>query len=157
MPDPAQLDFQGAVAQFHEAFDVVNDIVTPEKFRELLERRVTLISEEAKEVAEAIDAVHHAIGNTDYTGYPVGLVEHLAKELADLLYVIFGTADLLGIPLDKAFAEVHESNMSKLGEDGQPVLREDGKVLKGPNYREADMTEVGIDSLTHYLGLQVAV
>jgi predicted HAD superfamily Cof-like phosphohydrolase len=145
--------FQGAVAQFHEAFDVDTDIVTPENFRALLARRVTLITEEAREVVEAIEAVQDGIGNP---GYPVGRVEHLAKELSDLLYVAFGTADLLGIPLDMAYAEVHESNMSKLGEDGKPVLREDGKVLKGPNYREADMTDVGVEVLVHYLGLQVA-
>ncbi|WP_241518738.1 MazG nucleotide pyrophosphohydrolase domain-containing protein [Streptomyces sp. CB03238] len=153
MSDLAQLDFQGAVAQFHEAFDVANDIVTPDKFRELLQRRVTLITEETREVVEAVAAVKDGIGNP---GYPLDRVEHLAKELADLLYVTFGTADLLGIPLNKAFAEVHDSNMSKLGEDGKPVLREDGKVLKGPNYREADMSDVGVDILTHYIGLQFA-
>jgi predicted HAD superfamily Cof-like phosphohydrolase len=152
--DPAQPgDFQGAVAQFHEAFGVDNDIVTPENFRALLARRVTLITEETREVVEAIEGVKEGIGNR---GYPVGRVEHLAKELADLLYVAFGTADLLGIPLGKAFAEVHDSNMSKLGDDGEPILRADGKVLKGPNYREADMTDVGVDVLVHYMGLQFA-
>lgn len=59
----------------------------------------------------------------------------LAKELSDLLYVVYDTAQYFGIDIDRAFDEVHKSNMSKLGEDGKPVYREDGKVLKGPNYQ----------------------
>jgi len=58
----------------------------------------------------------------------------VAKELADLLYVVYGTAASLGIDIDEVFAEVHRSNMSKVGPDGVPLYREDGKVLKGPNY-----------------------
>lgn len=63
----------------------------------------------------------------------------IAKELADLLYVLYGTAASLSIDIDKVFKEVHRSNMSKLGEDGKPIYREDGKVLKGPNYSEAQL------------------
>jgi predicted HAD superfamily Cof-like phosphohydrolase len=58
-----------------------------------------------------------------------------AKELSDLLYVCYDLAIYLGIDIDRVFDEVHKSNMSKLGEDGKPVYREDGKVLKGPNYQ----------------------
>ncbi len=58
----------------------------------------------------------------------------IADALADMIYIINGTAVSYGIPLDEVFSEVHNSNMSKLGEDGKPILREDGKVLKGPNY-----------------------
>ena len=61
---------------------------------------------------------------------------HLLKELADLTYVIYGTAEAFGWNLDEAVKRVHESNMSKLGVDGKPIYRKDGKVLKGPNYRE---------------------
>ena len=64
----------------------------------------------------------------------------VAKELADLLYVVYGAADSLGIPLDVAFREVHRSNMSKFGPDGKAIRRDDGKVLKGPNYSPADMS-----------------
>lgn len=63
---------------------------------------------------------------------------NVAKELADVEYVLHGTAHYAGVNLDVATAEVHRSNMSKLGDDGKPVLRGDGKVLKGPNYRPAD-------------------
>lgn len=68
----------------------------------------------------------------------------LAKELADLLYVVYGTAATYGIPIDEVFNRVHESNMSKLGTDGKPVYRDDGKVLKGPNYKEPDMEGLGL-------------
>lgn len=57
----------------------------------------------------------------------------LAKELADLLYVVYDAACSFDIDIDRVFAEVHRSNMSKLV-DGKPLKREDGKVLKGPNY-----------------------
>lgn len=62
---------------------------------------------------------------------------NLLKEGADLLYVLLGTFVSLGLgdQLIEAFKRVHESNMSKLGEDGYPVYRDDGKVLKGPNYK----------------------
>jgi len=58
----------------------------------------------------------------------------LTKELSDLLYVVYGTAITFGLPLDVVFNRVHQSNMSKLV-DGKPLYREDGKVLKGPNYK----------------------
>ena len=90
--------------------------------------RYDLMSEELAEVFDEM--------------YPVLLKDKLAKELADLLYVVYGTAVTFDIDIDRAFAEVHKSNMSKLGVDGKPIYRDDGKVLKGPNYREADMSWV---------------
>ena len=57
-----------------------------------------------------------------------------ADALADLIYVIYGMALETGIDLASVLAEVQRSNMSKLGADGKPVYREDGKVLKGPDY-----------------------
>ena len=64
------------------------------------------------------------------------------KELADLVYVCYQYAANMGWVLDEALNRVHESNMSKLGEDGKPVLREDGKVLKGPNYKPPDLSDL---------------
>lgn len=61
-------------------------------------------------------------------------IVEIADALADIIYVAIGTAVAYGIPIDKIFEEVHNSNMSKLGQDGKPLRREDGKVLKGPNY-----------------------
>jgi predicted HAD superfamily Cof-like phosphohydrolase len=63
----------------------------------------------------------------------------MAKELADLVIVTYGAALTHGIDLERAVKLVHRSNMTKLV-DGKPVLRDDGKVLKGPNYREPDMS-----------------
>ena len=61
--------------------------------------------------------------------------EHALKELADLVYVCYQYAENMGWFLDEALHRVHQSNLSKLGEDGEPIYREDGKVLKGPNYK----------------------
>jgi predicted HAD superfamily Cof-like phosphohydrolase len=57
------------------------------------------------------------------------------KELADLLYVVNGTAVEMGLDGDDIVNLVHQSNLTKLGEDGKPIFRDDGKVLKGPNYQ----------------------
>lgn len=65
----------------------------------------------------------------------------VAQELADLVVVAYGTAATYGLDLDRAVWEVMEANRSKLV-DGRPVLRADGKVLKGPNYRPPDMEHV---------------
>ena len=61
--------------------------------------------------------------------------EECLKELADLVYVCYQYAENMGWFLDEALDRVHKSNMSKLDEDGNPIYREDGKVLKGPNYK----------------------
>lgn len=70
------------------------------------------------------------------------ITPNLIKEIADLQYVLDGFCVSLGIDKDEAVRRVHKSNMSKLGEDGKPILREDGKVLKGPNYLPPDMTDL---------------
>lgn len=69
-------------------------------------------------------------------GGPVGI----AHELADVIYVCYGTAHTLGIPLDAVLAEVHRANMSKFR--GTPVFREDGKLLKSDRFVPADVAGV---------------
>ena len=64
------------------------------------------------------------------------------KELADLVYVCYQYAANMQWDLDEAMHRVHESNMSKLDEDGKPIYREDGKVLKGPNYKPPDLSDL---------------
>lgn len=86
--------------------------------------RHRLISEELDELGEAMD-------KKDLLG--------IADALTDLLYVVYGAGHTYGINLDKCFKEVHRSNMSKLGPDGKPLYREDGKVLKGPNFIEPNL------------------
>lgn len=65
-----------------------------------------------------------------------------ADALTDIRYVTDGAALEWGIPLEKCLREVHRSNMSKLGEDGKPLLRTDGKILKGPNFTLPDLESI---------------
>jgi predicted HAD superfamily Cof-like phosphohydrolase len=97
--------------------------------RETAKLRQTLIMEEAGEVFDELD--RDVINKVALT-----------KELADLLYVVHGTAVAFGLPLEPAFARVHYSNMSKLDEDGRPIYREDGKVVKGPNYQPPELGDL---------------
>jgi len=64
------------------------------------------------------------------------------KELADLVYVCYQYAANLGWDLDEALDRVHKSNLSKLDDNGNPIYREDGKVLKGPNYQPPNLTDL---------------
>jgi len=68
--------------------------------------------------------------------------ENELKELADLVYVCFQYAENMEWDLEEALHRVHRSNMSKLGLDGKPIRRADGKVLKGPNYAPPEMTDL---------------
>jgi len=68
--------------------------------------------------------------------------EEALKELADVVYVCYQYAENMGWLLDEALNRVHISNMSKLGEDGKPIYREDGKVLKGPNYTPPNLEDL---------------
>lgn len=110
------------VREFHQHFGLALDETLGSDLRVL---RAELIREEADESIQAL----HLLNLRD-----------IAKELADLVYVAYGAAISFGIDLDIALRAVHKSNMSKLGPDGRPVYRADGKVLKGPNYQEPDMT-----------------
>lgn len=121
------------VADFHGVFGLAVNAPDTEQLRKL---RFRLLREEFEEVEEAL--YPEPGGGLD----PGEDLEHVAKELADLVYVAYGAALSLGIDLDEAIRRVHKANMSKLGDDGKPLLRDDGKVLKGPNYREPDMTGV---------------
>ncbi len=94
-----------------------------------MELRIDLIEEELGELKDGI-----LLGD--------GTLVDVADALTDLLYVIYGAGHSFGINLDKCFEEVHNSNMSKLGNDGKPIYREDGKILKGKNFREPNLKEV---------------
>lgn len=93
----------------------------------------TLIVEEFKEFLEAEDLLYR-----DHPSYR----ENALKELADLVYVCYQYAATLRWDLDEALDRVHKSNMSKLGPDGKPIYREDGKVLKGPNYQPPNLSDL---------------
>ena len=92
----------------------------------IIQLRIDLIKEELKELQEAIN-------NKD-------LLE-IADALTDILYVTYGAGHSFGIDLDKCFAEVQRSNMSKLGENGKPIYNEHGKVMKGPNYIKPNLKQ----------------
>ena len=92
-----------------------------------------LIVEEFKEFLEADGMLFRHGKNAQ---------EECLKELADLVYVCYQYAENMNWFLDEALHRVHESNMSKLGEDGKPIYREDGKVLKGPNYKPPNLTDL---------------
>ena len=88
--------------------------------------RYELIKEELEELRAALD-------NKD--------LKEVADALTDILYVTYGAGHSFGINLDKCFAEVQNSNMSKLGADGKPIYNDKGKVMKGPNYFKPDLTK----------------
>lgn len=112
------------VLEFHWAFGCLQNHVPTLLTGQQQELRETLMREELRETIEAMNE---------------GDIRKIAKELADLLYVVYGTADAYGINIDRVFEEVHASNMSKLLENGQVLRREDGKVLKGPKYFEPNL------------------
>jgi len=68
--------------------------------------------------------------------------ENVLKELADLVYVCYQYAENMEWDLDEAMHRVHRSNMSKLGLDGKPIRRGDGKILKGPNYAPPNLSDL---------------
>jgi predicted HAD superfamily Cof-like phosphohydrolase len=110
-----------AVSEFHDAFGVNNaDSPTLVK-KEIGELRYKLMAEENDEYLEAVKNDN--------------LVE-IADALGDQLYILCGTILTHGMQhvIEKVFNEIHASNMSKLGPDGKPIYREDGKILKGENY-----------------------
>jgi predicted HAD superfamily Cof-like phosphohydrolase len=73
-----------------------------------------------------------------------GYLVESADAICDCIYILIGTAHELGIAdkLSACFDEVQRSNMSKLGEDGKPIYREDGKVQKGPNYEKPNLKHI---------------
>ena len=115
------------VGDFMEAMDqeVLAYPVFPEEHIQRL--RLDLIEEE-------LDELHLGVDNVD--------VIEVADALTDLLYVVYGAGHAFGIDLDECFQEVHESNMSKLGENGRAIKREDGKVLKPDTYFPPDLKSV---------------
>ena len=115
-----------AVGEFMNTFgqEVKTDPDWPDEDTQKL--RLELIAEELEEMWDAIE-------NKDLVG--------VADALTDILYVTYGAGHAFGIDLDKCFDEVQNSNMSKLGENGEPIYNESGKVMKGPNYFKPDLSK----------------
>ena len=141
-------DPEALVRRFHHVYGLPIQTDGPSLDRASLGMRMSLIAEEFGELvgsvygadarAEVDAAFQRAVAADDGTRDTV----ETADALADLVYVIYGMALETGIDLAAVLAEVQRSNMSKLGEDGQPIYREDGKVLKGPGYFPPDVARV---------------
>lgn len=133
-------DPEALVRRFHHVYGLPVQTDGASLERESLDMRMSLIAEEFAELVGAVygqaaraeieSSYRRAVAADDGTRDTV----ETADALADLIYVIYGMALETGIDLASVLAEVQRSNMSKLGADGKPVYREDGKVLKGPDY-----------------------
>ena len=133
-------DPEALVRRFHHVYGLPVQTDGASLERESLDMRMSLIAEEFSELVGAVygqaaraeieSSYRRAVAADDGTRDTV----ETADALADLIYVIYGMALETGIDLPSVLAEVQRSNMSKLGADGKPVYREDGKVLKGPDY-----------------------
>ena len=111
-----------AVKDFHDTFGLnYNDSPTVDLGKKIIELRFNLMKEENEEYIEAAR-------NND--------IIEIADALGDMLYILCGTIIEHGMCdiIEDVFDEIQKSNMSKLGADGKPIYREDGKVMKGPNY-----------------------
>ena len=118
------MDLQNQAEEFRFAYSVEDSI-------DNANMQLRLIYEEFQELRSA----HMSMMEYEPEGaLPSNEVETL-KDLADLVYVCYQYAANMQWDLNTAMDRVHKSNMSKLGEDGKPIRRIDGKILKGPNYK----------------------
>ena len=109
------------VKEFHDHFNCLVDTEENEEYHKLLRTRLMM-----EELAELVEAMQKSSS-----------LSHVAKELADVLYVVYGTADLYQIPMDEVFAEVHRSNMSK-----SQGATDNGKIVKGDDYSPPNVESV---------------
>ena len=119
-----------AVHEFHIAFKLnIQNKPTINISEDRKKLRFELMKEENEEYLEAAQ-------NND--------IVEVADALGDMLYILCGTIIEHGMQdkIEEVFNEIQRSNMSKLGEDGKPIYREDGKVLKGPNYFKPDFSKI---------------
>jgi len=129
------------VSNFIRVMDFMNNFGQEVKYNpefpdeKVQKLRISLIEEELEELKEAM-------GKEDMVG--------VADALTDILYVTYGAGAAFGIDLDKCFEEVHNSNMSKLDRNGHPIYRNDGKILKGPDYFEPNLEKIVKNGIQKY-------
>ncbi len=126
-PMKKQID---AVKKFHEVYKIpFQDFPTKDIPKSFLNLRYSLMSEENQEYLEAAKS---------------GDLIEIADALGDMLYILCGTIITHGMQhkIEEVFDEIQRSNMSKLDNDGNPIYREDGKVMKGPNYFKPDIKSI---------------
>jgi hypothetical protein len=156
---------ENAKTKVQQMADMVNEMHVAFEMNPPVDLALSLVKEEAVELLEAM--------SLDLTDDTPETLENVLKEGCDLAYVYFGAKRALAIrglmfqpeveeeiirlfgeivaafgdeKFFEAFSRVHASNMSKLGEDGKPVRREDGKVLKGPNYVKPVLTDLVLEA-----------
>lgn len=133
-PSPAPLAWSwiDCVKEFNRAYAVE----APTESYTAMYTQYKLIREETRELTQAVGRW----ADTRYGSEQEHAVRpEILDAICDSIYVLIGLALKMGFDLDGAFREVHRSNMSKLGEDGKPIKREDGKILKGPNFTPPDL------------------
>lgn len=130
-------DYERKVRNFHLAFDIGVDMPITS---DLLAFRKKLIGEEVEELYAEIDKARAEIEAGGSVSRDT--LAAMMKELADVQYILSGMVVTFGMPADRVFDRVHHSNMSKLGHDGKPVHREDGKVMKGPHYHPPKLDDL---------------
>ncbi len=115
--------------EFHSSFNLGWGDKPAHLNEETKKLRIKIMREEMDEAIEAMEREP---------------IENIAKELADVLYVVCGTIGEYGLEdkMEQIFDEVHKSNMSKLGPEGRPLYREDGKVLKSDHYVLPDIKSI---------------
>ncbi|EJG14330.1 MULTISPECIES: nucleoside triphosphate pyrophosphohydrolase family protein [Actinomycetaceae] len=150
-PSPMEL-----VLQFHHTYSVpIRPFSDPTLDYERMNMRMSLIAEEFAELMGAVYGPRARAIIEAATAEAVAADEgerdviEAADALADLVYVVYGMAIESGMNLDSVLAEVQASNLSKLMPDGSVKLREDGKVLKGPNFFQPNIARgLGLESHT---------
>ena len=125
------MNIQDKVKEFHEAFGHGVDCIQGTDEREITKAEADTVMLRRKLIVEEFEELMSA-----------PYLDDVMKEACDLVYVVMGMFVEFGWDFEEAFDRVHKSNMSKLGEDGLPIYREDGKVLKGPNYEPADLSDL---------------
>jgi predicted HAD superfamily Cof-like phosphohydrolase len=125
-------DLLNKVKEFHTAFRLPVEYSPTIPNGDTVRLRYELAKEELQEFMDACQTENHV---------------KVFDALVDQLYILLGTAHVFGMAdaLVEGFNEVHKSNMTKLGEDGNPIYREDGKVLKSPSYKGPDLHTVLTD------------
>lgn len=118
-----------AVQEFHHSFGLtIHEIPNADLGQPIHELRFNLMKEENEEYLDAVNK---------------GDLVEIADALGDMLYILCGTIVSHGLQdkIEQVFDEIQRSNMSKLGPDGKPIYRADGKVLKGPKYFKPDLAQ----------------
>lgn len=119
------------VNEFNATYKVDTHVSPTVPTEDQMDAMYSMIHEELIELSDAMD-----------TRDPVAM----ADALTDIIYIAAQQAAKYGFPVDALLEEVQRSNLSKLGEDGQPIFREDGKVLKGKAYTPPDIVSILIGS-----------